>query len=96
MEEKIIDTIKVEKYLISWLDENVYQTEPFYARFGILETTEQDTALAEALEKQDLEWVNFDENIFYWLTAFSGETIEQHTKENPLSDFYYVGGEADE
>lgn len=88
----IIDEIKVERYLISWLDECDYpETEPFYARFGILETTEQDTALAEGLENRDEEWIDFDENIFYYITAFNGETIEQHTKENPINDFYYVG-----
>jgi hypothetical protein len=88
----IIDEIKVERYLIAWTYENDYpEKEPFYARFGILETPEQEIALTEALEKRDEEWIDFDENIFYWLTTYTGETIEQHTKENPLNDFYYVG-----
>ena len=62
----IIDEIKVERYLIAWCDECDYpEKEPFYARFGILETPEQDIALNEALENRDEEWIDFDENIFY-------------------------------
>lgn len=85
----IIDEIKVEEYLIAWLDEE-YPQEPFYRSFGILETQEQDLALQNGLESQDKEWQEFDGNIFYWITAYTGETIEQHTKENPRNDFYYV------
>jgi hypothetical protein len=87
----IIDTIKVEEYLIAWLDDD-YPQEPFYARFGILETQEQHYAQSEGLASGDRDWIEFDENIFYWISAFSGETIEQHTKETPNHDFYYVGG----
>lgn len=86
----IIDEIKVEKHLIAWLDED-YPQEPFYARFGILENIEQALALDNGLEAADSDWVEFDENIFYWITAYTGETIEQHTKENPINDFYFVG-----
>ena len=90
----IIDEIRVEKYLIAWLDECDYgESKPFYARFGILETPEQEIALNEALESQDLEWINFDENIFYWLTTYTGETIEQHSKQQPRNDWYFVGEE---
>ena len=88
----IIDEIKVEKYLIAWLDECDYgESEPFYARFGILETIEQHYAQSEGVSSGDRDWIEFDENIFYWISAYSGETIEQHTKETPNHDFYYVG-----
>lgn len=86
----IIDEIKVEEYLIAWTDEE-YPQDPFYARFGILETVEQHIAQNEGCMSGDREWISFDETIFYWISAFSGETIEQHTKENPINDFYYVG-----
>lgn len=86
----IIDEIKVEKYLIAWLDDS-YPQEPFYARFGILETEEQSLALSNGLEAEDRDWIEFDENIFYWVNAYTGETIEQHTKEKPINDFYFVG-----
>jgi hypothetical protein len=86
---KIIDTIKVEEYQICWLDDS-YPQQPFYARFGILETVEQHTALNEGCLAGDPEWVEFDENVFYWISAYSGETIEQHTKEIGFCDFYYV------
>lgn len=91
----IIDEIKVQDYLIAWTDDG-YPQDPFYRSFGILETKEQDLALQNGLESQDKEWLELDGNIFYWITAYTGETIEQHTKENPRNDFYYVGGEADE
>ena len=91
----IIDEIKVEEYLIAWLDED-YPQEPFYARFAILETMEQHIAQSEGVMAGDRDWIEFDENIFYWISAYSGETIEDHTKEKPNHDFYYVGGEADE
>lgn len=84
----MIDTIKVEEYLIQWADES-YPQEPFYARFGILETIEQELALQKGLDSRDRDWIEFDENVFYWLTAYSGETIENHRK--PLNDFIYVG-----
>lgn len=86
----MIDEIKVEEYLIAWLDED-YPQEPFYARFGILETPEQELSLTKGVESGDRDWIEFDENIFYWITAYTGETIEQHTKEQPRNDFYYVG-----
>ena len=88
----IIDEIKVEEYLIAWLDED-YPQEPFYRSFGILETPEQELALTKGVESNDREWIEFDESIFYWITTYTGETIEQHTKENPLYDFYFVGEE---
>ena len=84
---KIIDESKTETYLINYLDES---REPFYARFGLLETADQEIALAEGLQSQDLEWINFDENIFYWLCVHQGETIEKFTEEEPWADFYYV------
>ncbi len=88
--KEIIDEIKVEEYLIAWLDED-YPQEPFYARFGILETIEQERALNNGLSNGDREWISFDENVFYWLSAYSGEKIENYTKEKPNHDFYYVG-----
>jgi hypothetical protein len=92
---EIIDQIKVEEYLIAWRDDS-YPQEPFYARFGILETIEQHTAQNEGCMSGDREWIEFDENIFYWISAFSGEKIEDHTKDIANHDFYYVGGETDE
>jgi len=87
----VIDEIKIETYLIQWLDEGYPEQDPFYARFGILETPEQEIALNEGLESQDLEWINFDENIFYWLCVHQGETIEEHSKEQLRNDWFYVG-----
>jgi hypothetical protein len=89
----IIDEIKVEEYLICYTDNGYPQDQPFYARFGILETIEQHNAQNEGCLSGDKEWREFDENIFYWISAYWGETIQQHTKENPLNDFYYVGEE---
>jgi hypothetical protein len=89
----IIDEIKVEEYLITWRYEGYPQDEPFYARFGILETQEQHYAQSEGLSSGNRDWIEFDENIFYWISAFSGEKIEDHTKDIANHDFYYVGGE---
>jgi hypothetical protein len=86
---EIIDEIKVEEYLIAWLDED-YPQEPFYARFGILETIEQELALNKGLQDNDRDWISFDENVFYWISAYRGEKIEEYTKEQPNHDFYYV------
>jgi hypothetical protein len=85
----MIDEIKVERHLIRWLD-NSYPDKPFYANFGILETPEQEIALSKGLENGDENWIWFDENIFYWISAYLGESIEGHTKEIRRDDFYYV------
>jgi len=85
----IIDEIKIEQYQIMWLDDS-YPIEPFYRQFGILETIEQASALEEGLETKDSDWISLDEEVFYWLSAYNGETIERFTKKARESYFYYV------
>ncbi len=85
----IIDTIKVERHLIRWNDGA--EGEEFYARFGILETEEQDLALNEGLESRDEEWISFDENVFYWLARYQGEELSEHyPTNNPRMDFFII------
>lgn len=92
----IIDEIKVEEYLIRWIDDNYSQKDPFYARFGILETAEQHQALSQGLDNGDPEWVSFDENIFYWISSYLGESIKDLDEKVMVYDFVYVGGEDNE
>lgn len=91
----IIDTIRVEDVLIRWNDDG-YPQEPFYARFGILETPEQDIAQREGLENGDKDWISFDENIFYWLTAYTGEKLSDHYPEKDKGYDFVVIPESEE
>jgi hypothetical protein len=92
----LIDDIEIETHLIRWIDDGYPNRQSFYARFGILETPEQHIALNEGLENEDQEWINFDENIFYWISAYLGEKIEDFDEKIVRYDWVYVAEETDE
>ena len=63
---------------------------------GILETPEQHIALEEGLENEDQEWISFDENIFYWISAYLGEKIQDLDEKIVRYDWVYVAEESKE
>jgi hypothetical protein len=89
----IIDTIRVETHTLRWTDEeNPDQT--FLANIAFLDTEEQGHEMSEGIMDWKPEWVAFDERIFYWVSSFDGEKIEDfYPNDNPKMDFFVIAEE---
>jgi hypothetical protein len=90
---EIIDSIRVETHTLRWTDEEDPE-KTFLANIAFLDTEEQGHEMSEGIMDNDPEWIDFDERILYWITAFQGEKIEEHyPNENPRMDFFVIPDE---
>ena len=86
----IIDTIRVETFSLRWTDEEDPE-KTFLANIAFLDTEEQGHEMSEGIMDNDPEWIGFDERIFYWITAFQDEKIEDfYPTEKPRMDFFVI------
>lgn len=91
------DSIRVEQYLMKWLDEP--DNEPESVLVAFIDTPEQTRAIEVGLmgENWDFptpspEWLRFDEKIFLYIYTYLGESAEKYFKtDNNKDDFYLIG-----
>lgn len=64
----------------------------------IFQTLEQCEAFDEGISKNDPDWISFDEQVFFFIHAYLGETLEEFYEPENSSDFVLVrkGKEEDE
>jgi hypothetical protein len=89
------DQIKLETHFVVVVEDGDY---PIGLRqFALLETKEQSDYLYQMLEIDNPEWVNFDEQVFYFVSLWDGETIESlQERESIYRNGFYIDAERNE
>lgn len=84
-----MDNIRVEQYEMRWVDASK-EDGLSWINVGFLDTREQYDVWSKGLEDNDPMWLDFDQNVFYWVYGFNNESIEDLYPENSNQDFYII------
>jgi hypothetical protein len=85
------DDIEVVQASMRFLDDPTDKS-PVPVSIGIINTKEQDEALADGLDSENPDWYHFDSNIFAYVHKHLGETIDQYYSEQTTpNDFILIG-----
>jgi hypothetical protein len=84
------DDIEVVGAYMRFLDDPIDKS-PVAVNIGIINTKEEDEALADGLESDDPLWYGFDSYVFAYVHKHLGETIEQYyNEETTPNDFILI------
>jgi hypothetical protein len=84
------DDIEVVEAYMRFLDDPIDKS-PVAVNIGIINTKEEDEALADGLESDDPLWYGFDSYVFAYVHKHLGETIEQYYHEETTpNDFILI------
>jgi hypothetical protein len=84
------DDIEVVGAYMRFLDDPIDKS-PVAVNIGIINTKEEDEALADGLESDDPLWYGFDSYVFAYVHKHLGETIEQYySEETTPNDFILI------
>ena len=86
------DSIKTADVRYRFLDDP--NDEVLYGTIVIFQTKEEAEVFDAGLQNNDPEWVAFDEQVFYFIHEYLGDSLESYQDENSTSsDFVLVKGE---
>jgi hypothetical protein len=84
------DDIEVVGAYMRFLDDPIDKS-PVAVNIGIINTKEEDEALADGLESENSDWYDFDSYVFAYVHKHLGETIEQYYHEETTpNDFILI------
>lgn len=91
------EQIKLETHNVTIVLGNDELMEIGLRQFALVETKEQSYYIEEMVDTDNPEWVNFDDQVFYFVELWNNETIEELTNKLDASKRgFYIDAERSE